>query len=187
MEENSLAKGSRELVTSYLSIPHAQMPGRQLEVRPRLSPQGHLHDSCTRAPAGSTRQRQAVMDYCSLWLLFTAQSNLGDTHISQFRDFFYFMKNQPAVQAGVTGLHKHLDSVSLLPPCCLPKFSSLCRCPLSSVEHRGTSTGLGVRSSWVQRHFCHLFSGRFCIRHSPFPTLSFLAHRVMMTPPTLQS
>lgn len=62
-------------------------------------PQGHLHDSSTRAPTGSTRQRQAVMDYCSLWLLFTAQSNLGDTHISQFGDFFYFMKNQPAAQA----------------------------------------------------------------------------------------
>lgn len=84
---------NREEGTCRHSLPpHTQTPGRQLEVGPWLSTQGHLHDS-------STRQRQAVMDYCSLWLLFTAQSNLGDTHISQFKGFFYFMKNQPAAQA----------------------------------------------------------------------------------------
>lgn len=74
-------------------------PRRPLEIGPWFSFQGHLHDNSTRALAGSTRQHQAVMDCCLLWLLFTAQSNLGDTHISQFRDFFYFMKNQPAAQA----------------------------------------------------------------------------------------
>lgn len=97
MEENSSAVGRRELVTPFPSIPclDSQEPAEGWTL---ALPQGHLHNSSTRAPAGSTRQRQAVMDYCSLWLLFTAQSNLGDTHISQFRDFFYFMKNQPAAQ-----------------------------------------------------------------------------------------
>lgn len=97
MEENSSTVGIPGIFVTQLPSTPSQTPRRQLEVGPWLfprSPSWQFHQGS----GWYTHQSQAVMDYCSLWLLFTAQSNLGDTHISQFRDFFYFIIS-PALSA----------------------------------------------------------------------------------------